>query len=136
MFFRLLLLAFLDIFITVMICFKNEVVDTNKDFYKVSRIVAMFFTALTMLFIGMLFVLTAIESDPKRDTKQATNVYLNTLYLGMSPKRRTAANIYLISFVLRRAVYALIVTLMDEYPTFQLFAMIMISALTTMVITR
>ena len=114
MFFRLLLLAFLDIFITIMICFKNEVFDTNKDFYKVSRIVAMFFTALTMLFIGMLFVLTAIESDPKRDTKQATNVYLNTLYLGMSPKRRTAANIYLISFVLRRAVYALIVTLMEQ----------------------
>ena len=63
MFFRLLLFTFLELFICLLINFK---VETNKDndFEVVSRIISIFFLALMMLFLGMLFVLTAIESDP------------------------------------------------------------------------
>ena len=63
MFFRMLLFTFLELFICLLINFK---VETNKDndFEVVSRIISIFFLALMMLFVGMLFVLTAIESDP------------------------------------------------------------------------
>lgn len=59
---------------------------------------------------------------------------LNTLYLGMRNSRRTAANLYLISYVLRRAIFAIIITMMMEYPLMQLFLVFFMSLLTGIIV--
>lgn len=59
---------------------------------------------------------------------------LNTLYLGMRNSRRTAANIYLISYVLRRALFAITITMLMDYPLMQLFLIFFLSLLTGIIV--
>ena len=54
----------------------------------------------------------------------------------MSSNRRTSANIYLISYMLRRAIYAVILVLMEDQPFFQMIIMILMSLITMMIIFR
>ena len=63
-------------------------------------------------------------------------VQLSTIYLNMSNNRRTASNIYLISYMLRRAIFAVIVILMDSYPYLQIATTIFVSGITTAIILR
>ena len=63
--------------------------------------------------------MAAIESDPTNDPAQLPVPALNTLYLGMSNNKRTAGSLYLISYILRRAVFAVVVVLMQDYPALQ-----------------
>ena len=54
----------------------------------------------------------------------------------MSSIRRTSANIYLISYMLRRAIYAVIIVLMNDHPLFQMIIMILMSLISMMIIFR
>ena len=99
-------------------------------------IVSIFFLSLATVFISLLFILTAVESDPERDEKDPPMVQLSTIYLNMSNNRRTASNIYLISYMLRRAIFAVIVILMDSYPYLQIATTIFVSGITTAIILR
>lgn len=78
-----------------------------------------------------MFFITAIESDVERDQNQPPMATLERLYLNMSNKRRTAANIYIITYMLRRAVFAIVVILMTSYPALQLMTLLVTSGITT-----
>ena len=54
----------------------------------------------------------------------------------MEPKRRTASNIYWINFMLRRAAFGCVVTLMTDYPTMQVMTLIASSALTSAILLK
>ena len=68
------------------------------------------------LLIGLVFVLTAIDSDVERDEEEPPVASLATLYLNMKNSKRTASNIYLLSYMLRRAIFGVVVVLMEDYP--------------------
>ena len=67
------------------------------------------------LLVGMIFVLTAIDSDVERENEPPV-APLATLYLNMNDSKRTASNIYLLSYMLRRAIFGVVVVLMEDYP--------------------
>ena len=61
---------------------------------------------------------------------------LNTLYLSMSTQKNFASNIYLITYVLRRAVYAIVVILLFDYPTLQLQILMLTTTFTGVVLIK
>ena len=61
---------------------------------------------------------------------------LNTLYLSMSTRKKIASNIYLITYVLRRAVYAIVVILLFDYPTLQLQILMLTTTFTGVVLIK
>ena len=61
---------------------------------------------------------------------------LNTLYLSMSMQKNFASNIYLITYVLRRAVYAIVVILLFDYPTLQLQILMLTTTFTGVVLIK
>lgn len=115
MIFRLLYVTFLEIFICLLINFKAGT-DASSDFEAISRIVSIFMLVICALFILLMFTITTIESDPERDQKEPHVVSLETLYLGMSIKRKSASNVYIIASTFRRAIYALVAIMMHDYP--------------------
>ena len=135
MIFRMMMVFFLEIFICILINFKAGT-DSNIDFESTSRVINIFLLAILTLFIMLMFLITAIESDPERDPKLQPVATIHNLYLGMSNKRRTAANIYLVSFMLRRALYAVVVIMMKNYPALQLMTLLLTSGITTAIILR
>lgn len=62
-----MMISFFEVFICLLVNFKKSDPDREGDFEKISFIVSIFFLVLFSLFIGLLFVLTATESDPERD---------------------------------------------------------------------
>ena len=68
------------------------------------------------LLIGLVFVLLAMDSDVDRDENEPPVESLSTLYLNMKNSRRIASNIYLLSYMLRRAIFGVVVVLMEKYP--------------------
>ena len=135
MIFRTMLVFFLEIFICILINFKAGT-DSSNDFESISRVVTIFMLLILTLFILLMFLITAIESDPERDPKLPPVATIHNLYLGMSNKRRTAANIYLIAFMLRRALYAVVVIMMKNYPALQLMTLLVTSGISTAIILR
>ena len=61
---------------------------------------------------------------------------LNTLYLSMSMQKNFASNIYLITYVLRRAVYAIVVIFLFDYPTLQLHILMLTTTFTGVVLIK
>lgn len=61
---------------------------------------------------------------------------LHTLYLNMANKKRTYSNMYLISFMLRRAIFAVVAVLMQDYPALQLLIMMLTSWITSAIVLR
>lgn len=114
MIFRLLLAAFLEIFICILINMKADERDGESDFEAISRIVAIFMLILCSLVTLLMFLVTAIESNPELDENEPHIASIETMYLGMSVKRKSASNAYVMAYLLRRAIYALVVILMDE----------------------
>lgn len=57
-----------------------------------------------------------VESDPERNENEPPLAALDTLYLSMDNKRRTAANTFLIASTFRFAIFAMVVVLMENYP--------------------
>ena len=135
MMFRLFLVFFLEIFICILINFKAGT-NSDNDFEAISRVVAICFLAIMTLFVLLMFLVTAIESDPERDPNSQPIASLHYIYLDMSNKRRTQANIYLIAYMLRRAVYAIVVIMMQDYPALQLLILLLTSGLVTAIILR
>lgn len=135
MIFRLLMIFFLEIFICILVNVKAGTDSTNQ-FESTSRIVTIFMLIIMTLFILLMFLITSIESDPERDPKQPPVASLHSLYLDMSDKRRTAANISIIAYLLRRALYAVVVILMTDYPALQLFLLLLSSGLAAGIVLR
>jgi len=133
--FRLFMVLFFEIFICTLINFEAGEGSKN-DFESISRVISYSMFAISILFILLLFLITAIESDVDRDEKELPTAYLDSLYQGMSLKRRTPANIYLIAYLLRRALYAVVVVMMQAYPACQLFILITTSAIVTAILLR
>ena len=78
---------------------------------------AIFFICVIALFIGLLFTLMVMDSDPENDEpNRAYLPALETLYLGLKPEKKNEANVYLVCYALRRAIYAIVVVLMGDYP--------------------
>lgn len=65
-------------------------------------------------------MLVFVESDPDRNVNEPPLAALDTLYLNMANKRRTAANIYLIASTFRYAIFAIVVVLMQDHPAQQI----------------
>ena len=49
----------------------------------------------------------------------------------MNIKRKNASNSYILAYLLRRAVYALVVIMMDEYPAMQIIVLLVTSVIVT-----
>ena len=81
---------------------------------------AIFVGIMVLLFTGLLFVVTVLDTDPERDHDELPLAALNTLYLSMENRRRNSANIYLIFANLRYMVYALTVIMLDSVPGLQI----------------
>ena len=79
MMFKLLLAFFLEIFIAILINFKAET-DAKNDFESSSRVVSICMLTISGCFILLMFMLTAVESDPERDPKQLPTASLDSLY--------------------------------------------------------
>ena len=79
MMFKLLLVFFLEIFICLLINFKGETNGKN-DFESTSRVVSITMLAIMSCLILLMFMITAIESDPERDEKQLPAASLNSFY--------------------------------------------------------
>ena len=88
------------------------------------------------LFVGMLFVLLVIESDPAKEKQKLPQPSLNTLYLSMSTANKIPSNIYLITYFLRRAIYAIVVVLMGDHPALQLHILMFATTFTGIVLIR
>mgnify|MGYP007004898860 FL=1 len=112
-FLRFLLMLSLELFICLLINFK---VDLSGAFAKISAIVSIFFLALLSLLTVMITVMLVIDKSNADDVEWPL-ASLNTLYLTMSPARRKAANLLLLTYVLRRALFASCIVMMQEYPT-------------------
>lgn len=134
--FRLLLAAFLEIFICILINFKAEARDNESDFESISRIVAVFMLVICSLSLLLLFFVTAMESNPELDPSEPHIASIETLYLDMHVKRKSASNAYVLSYMLRRAVYALVVILMEDYPALQIIILFLSSVLQTAILVR
>lgn len=131
MIFRLLLAAFLEIFICLLINFKSEKRDNESDFEAISRIISIFMLILCSLVTMLMFLVTAIESNPELSPTEPHIASLETMYLGMNIKRKNASNTYVLAYLLRRAVYALVVIMMDEYPALQIMVLLVTSVIVT-----
>ena len=97
---------------------KAGVSNNSNDFESTSRIIAVFYLVVILLFLGMLFLLTVIESDIERDKDELPTATLDCLYTGMDNRRRTPANIFLIAQVFRAALFAIIMVMFSEAPGF------------------
>ena len=84
----------------------------------------------------MLFVLLVINSNPAKDKNKLPHPMLSTLYLSMSTAKKIPSNIYLITYVLRRAIYAILVVLMGNYPALQLHILMITTTLAEIVVIR
>ena len=116
---RFLMVTFLEFFICCLINLKASS-ERTTDFESISRIVSIFYVVLLLLLVCLFFVMAVLDSDPRRDQNMPPPLGLQTMYLGMDNKRRNASNLYIIFQMIRYAVYALAVVLLDEYPTQQL----------------
>ena len=110
----------LEFFICTLINMKAGVSDKSNDFESTSRIIAIFYLVIIFLFLGMLFLLTLIESDVERDKNELPTAALDCLYTGMDNKRRTPANILLIAQVFRAVLFAIIMVMLQDAPGFQI----------------
>ena len=95
-------------------------VDSSNSFESISQIMSIFVGIMVLLFTGLLFVVTVLDTDPERDQDELPQAALNSLYLGMENRRRNSANIYLIFANLRYMVYALTVIMLDDVPGLQI----------------
>lgn len=136
MLFRLILAAFLEIFICVLINFKAETKGNETDFEDISRIVSIFMLVLCTLVTMLIFIITAFESSPDIDPKEPHIAHLETMYLDMKIQRKTASNTYILAYLLRRAVYALVVIMMNEYPALQIMVLFVTSGIVTAILLR
>lgn len=105
-----------------------------------STIMSIFFLVLLSLLTLMVFVMTIIDRGSATNADDDRQIIwpmasLNTLYLNMAPQRRTAANIYLLSYMLRRGHFALCIVLMQDYPALQLISLISVSTLSLCILT-
>ena len=107
-----------ELFICSLINMKAGVSNSSNDFESTSRIVAIFYLVVILLFLGMLFLLTVIESDIERDKDELPTATLDCLYTGMDNRRRTPANILLIAQVFRAALFAIILVMLTDAPGF------------------
>jgi len=105
--------------ICMLINLKGDV-DSSNSFESISQIMSIFVGIMVLLFTGLLFVVTVLDTDPERDQDELPQAALNSLYLGMENRRRNSANIYLIFANLRYMVYALTVIMLDDVPGLQI----------------
>ena len=70
---------------------------------------------LTLL-IGLIIVLSAIDSDVERDQDEPPVAPLATLYLNMNNSNRTGSNIYHLNYMIRRVIFGLVVVYMEDCP--------------------
>lgn len=133
--FRMLKVFFLELFICILINMEAKT-SGNNDFEAISKIIAIFMLTILTLLVLLFFFITAIESDVERDLSQPPVASLDYVYLGMSNSRRTAANIYLVAYMLRRAVFAVVVILMTDQPALQLLILFMVSGIVAALILR
>ena len=61
---------------------------------------------------------------------------LNTLYLSMSMRKKISSNIYLITYVLRRVIYAIVVVIMFDHPALQLHIIMLTTTFTGVILIR
>ena len=114
----------------ILLCFLinyKTYAELSGTFAKISFIVSIFFVALLVLLTLMLVLMTFV--DRKSTNNEWPMTSLNTLYLNMSPLRRTAANIYLLSYMLRRVHFAVCIVMMQDYPALQLMSLLVASTL-------
>lgn len=126
----------LEFFICTLINMKAGVSDKSNDFESTSRIIAIFYLVIIFLFLGMLFLLTLIESDVERDKNELPTAALDCLYTGMDNKRRTPANILLIAQVFRAVLFAIIMVMLQDAPGFQIQLLIISSWFITAILFR
>jgi len=105
--------------ICMLINLKGDV-DSSNSFESISQIMSICVGIHVLLFTGLLFVVTVLDTDPERDQDELPQAALNSLYLSMENRRRNSANIYLIFANLRYMVYALTVIMLDEVPGLQI----------------
>jgi len=105
--------------ICMLINLKGDV-DSSNSFESISQIMSIFVGIMVLLFTGLLFVVTVLDTDPERDQDELPQAALNSLYLGMENRRRNSANIYLIFANLRYMVYALTVIMLEDVPGLQI----------------
>lgn len=79
-------------------------------------IVAVFFLIISALFIGLLFMMMVVDSDPEIEQNQPPQAAMTTVYLNMSNHNKSAANLFVIVYALRRAIYAVVFVLLENYP--------------------
>jgi hypothetical protein len=84
----------------------------------------------------MLFTLLVIDSDPVKSKDKLPHPMLSTLYLSMNTAKKIPSNIYLITYVLRRAIFAIVVVLMGDYPALQLHILMFTSTVTGIILIR
>ena len=113
-----------ELFICLLINFKAEV--SSGAFATISTIVSVFFLVLLLLMTVLFIVMLIVDKEPNCDNnndeeevkeRNWPKAYLNTLYLNMAPTRRRAANVYLLSYMFRRALYAICIVIMQDYPS-------------------
>lgn len=134
--FRFQMAMLLEIFICALINMKAGVDDSSNEFESTSRITAIFFLVVILLFLGMLFLLTVIESDIDRDKNELPTATLDCLYTGMDNKRRTPANMFLIASVFRYAIFAIVMIMLSESPGFQIQLLVISSWFMTAILWR
>ena len=112
-----------ELFICLLINFKAEV--SSGPFATISTIVSIFFLVLLSLITVLILVMLIVDKGTKSDNNDEEEIkerdwpkaYLNTLYLNMAPTRRRAANVYLLSYIFKRALYAVCIVIMQDYPS-------------------
>mmetsp|Transcript_5486 Transcript_5486/g.7332 ORF Transcript_5486/g.7332 Transcript_5486/m.7332 type:complete len:366 (-) Transcript_5486:1025-2122(-) len=125
----------LEFFICALINLKAEI-DQKLQFESISRIVAIFFLVLIFLFLGLLFLMAVIESDIEREPDELPVAALNTLYVGMDNRKRTAANMFIIASIFRYAIFAIVMVMLQEAPGFQIQILIISSWFLTAIMWR
>jgi hypothetical protein len=126
--FRTLLCIYLVICISIFINFKATHSGDEGVYQKCSLIVAILFLAVMCGYILILLYMGVRESFKDSPDKTPSPGFA-TVFLGLKWNGTPNSTFYVIYFMARRIIFAIVAVLLQKYPVFQIFCIVISSTL-------